>query len=120
MRFTIQGIVHCIGDEYKITEKTSKRQLTLEIDSDWDGQKEYPSFDFTNKNMEKIALSKPGDCVEIDFVLTGRDMVYNGKRYTNIEAKSIRTIAEKDGIAQQDAPIPEPPQASFDTEDIPF
>ena len=132
MANTIIGRIHSIGQTVNVSKKENtfnKRELVLNA-SRYDPisgveRKNIVSFSFVQNNCQKLDAFKPGDFVEVSFVLQGREYDKDGiiKYITDIVGYDIapyqvnmqpqQAAAPQAQVQAAQAPVPQPqvPQA---------
>lgn len=118
MNLEAKGTIHIVKDAEQITERFRKREFVVLLE----GKPEYPQyvlFEATGDRCEQLDGYAPGDAVEIEFALRGREWLgaKDGvPRYFNsLQAWAVR--GNPSGTVEE--PQPEAP-SSFDDEDVPF
>lgn len=92
----LQGTIKKIFDEKHISEHFNTREFILITDEDTQ-YTQYLSIQLVNRNCDLIIGIKPGERVEVDVKLKGRE--WNGpqgvKYFNTIEACAINRISQK-------------------------
>lgn len=91
MAFDIQGRLHEIFEENRVSDKFRKREFVLEIP---DGSyTQYPKFQLTQDKCSLLDQFKIGDEVKVTFNLSGKPFTKDGTTmyFTNLSAWRIET-----------------------------
>lgn len=80
MAYEIKGTVKTVGDEQKITDKFSKREIVIEHG---DKYPQWNSFEAVNDRMSLLGDVRVGDTVTIWFDLSGREPKNNGRVFNS-------------------------------------
>jgi single-strand DNA-binding protein len=89
MAFDVQGRIHEIFEENRVSEKFRKREFVLEIP---DGSyTQYPKFQLTQDKCSLLDQYKIGDEVKVSFNLSGKPFTKDGTTmyFTNLSAWRI-------------------------------
>lgn len=92
MAFDVQGRLHEIFDENRVSDKFRKREFVLEIP---DGSyTQYPKFQLTQDKCSILDQFKIGDEVKVAFNLSGKPFTKDGNTmyFTNLSAWRIEPV----------------------------
>lgn len=121
--YEIKGHVYSIGDKQQITDKFSKREITLFIKNEQNEKyPHYINFETLNANCDLLEGISPKDFITIRFSVTGR--LYQDKVYNSLILNSV-AVMKKAPVTQPTAPVT--PPENFDDmlpddmdDDLPF
>ena len=126
MAFDVQGRIHEIFAENRVSEKFRKREFVLEIP---DGSyTQYPKFQLTQDKCNLLDQFKIGDEVKVAFNLSGKPFTKDGTTmyFTNLSAWRIELAGAaparngNTGYAQEPASSSSPFANAEVDNDLPF
>lgn len=118
-KYTARGTLHFLGDTTRVSDRFVKREFVLELTDN----PKYPqvvSFQATGDRCELLDGARPGDMVEVQFNLRGREWTSpkgETKFFTTLDAWKIDVAT-----APRQATSKAPPQtaATKVDDDLPF
>tara|TARA_R100000655_G_scaffold106962_2_gene156766 strand:- start:152 stop:487 length:336 start_codon:yes stop_codon:yes gene_type:complete len=111
MKFKVKGKVKIVTDEIQVGKQNYPKR-TIVIDATPAEEESLICIDFVGgAGVAKIQGKRPGDIVEIEFTIKGRE--WNGKYYNNVSGWGCELITP---IEQ----IKEPVKSPVNENDLPF
>ena len=111
---SVSGTIRIVKDENRISEKFSKREIVIDTGGD------YPQIlavEFVNDKIDLIAACKPGDSVQVEVNIRGREWTSpQGEVRHFVSLQGWRINREKGNAPPPYEPPPTPPPE----DDIPF